>query len=76
MKEQPVQCPYHKGIIKIDVEWAAKNGRVFCESCCKAFSVEVQKQEPEVEEILKKFDEGVKEILEEESEPNFYWDDF
>ena len=75
---QPVICPFHDGEILIDVDWAATNGRVFCEVCCKAFDVQIKEQiKPTEEEIKEKFNKGVKEILEDESgEYNFYLEDF
>lgn len=75
---QPVICPFHKDEILIDVDWAATNGRVFCEVCCKSFEVQVKATTESTEETIKeKFDKGVKEILEDESgEYNFYSEDF
>lgn len=76
-KEQPVQCPFHKGVITIDPEWATKNGRVFCNSCCKSFEVRVEQTEeptPIEEEIKQKFDEGVKEILKDEVDEEEVYD--
>lgn len=38
-----IKCPFCKSAVEIDVEFAAKNGRVFCNGCCKAFDVKIQK---------------------------------
>lgn len=37
-----IECPFCKSDLEIDVEFAKKNGRVFCGSCCKAFEIKIQ----------------------------------
>lgn len=38
---QTIGCPFCKYPVEVDMEWAARNGRVFCGTCCKAFDVNV-----------------------------------
>lgn len=78
MKNEIMSCPYCKGILEIDVSWAIKNERYFCEHCCKSFPIRIGEVPEKKEETVKeKFDKGVEEILkDEEDEPNFYWKDF
>lgn len=41
------KCPYCKSVVKIDIEFAIKNERVFCNSCCKAFDIKIGEEEDE-----------------------------
>lgn len=48
MKDHNVEftpCPICKSIVKIDVAWAKKNERVFCNSCGKAFDISIEDEE-------------------------------
>ena len=82
-KFQYISCPFCKATVQIDINWAIRNERVFCNTCCKSFPIHVGEEtddeppEPTKKEdsIKEKFDEGIKEILNEE-EGNFYWDNF
>jgi hypothetical protein len=37
MDTKLIECPYCECSIKIDAAWVRKNGRAFCEHCCKSF---------------------------------------
>jgi uncharacterized Zn finger protein (UPF0148 family) len=62
-----LQCPLCGFPIIVARSWAIKNGRIFCDTCCKAFDVEIKQEErdsipyrktsKEKAEFLKKFDE-------------------
>jgi transcription elongation factor Elf1 len=39
-----MECPFCKSDLEIDIEFAKKNGRVFCGSCCKSFEVKIQEK--------------------------------
>ena len=43
-KMQYIQCIYCKYPMEIDLDFAIKNGRVFCGTCCKAFEVDFEKK--------------------------------
>ena len=47
MNTDHIKCPYCKSIIKVDIDWIIKNGRVFCPSCCKAFDLSVEDDDEE-----------------------------
>jgi len=47
-------CPICKSIVEIDVAWAKKNQRVFCNMCGKAFDIKIQE---DTEEKVDKEDE-------------------
>ena len=36
-----IDCPYCSSNVEVNIEWAKKNGRIFCGSCCKSFEVKV-----------------------------------
>ena len=82
-KVQYISCPFCKSTVEIDISWAIRNGRVFCGSCCKSFDIRVgeetdddpPKREESVKEatIEEKFDEGVKEILDEDDDNDYSW---
>lgn len=83
MKTQVMNCPFCNSILDVDIDWAIRNERIFCGTCCKSFPVRIgedttDKPEPEkVDDVQEKWDKGIKEILEdEEDEPNFDWDFF
>lgn len=40
------QCPFCSAPVEIDIDWARKNGRIFCGGCCKAFDVTIQSEHP------------------------------
>jgi hypothetical protein len=40
------KCPYCKSVVEVDVDFAIRNGRIFCNSCCKSFEIHVGKEEP------------------------------
>lgn len=75
MIEQPTQCPYCKSVVLVNIKWAIQNGRVFCNSCCKAFDIHVGEEEPELpvnkdatiqnalEELEKEMDKAVEEMI-------------
>jgi uncharacterized Zn finger protein (UPF0148 family) len=44
-----LQCPFCNYKVKTDKDFAAKNGRVFCTTCCKAFDVKVRTEDQEEE---------------------------
>ena len=50
------KCPFCKSVVKVDVKFAIKNGRIFCNSCCKAFDISIEEEEevPVKEEPVKK----------------------
>lgn len=48
-----IKCPYCKGTIEMDEDWAKKNGRIFCPTCCKSFEVHIEEKEEKEE-----FDDG------------------
>ena len=75
MIEQPTNCPYCKSVVLINIRWAIQNGRVFCNSCCKAFDIHVGEEENEaptkepdakvetaLEELEKEMDKAVDEF--------------
>jgi uncharacterized protein YbaR (Trm112 family) len=39
-----IECPFCKSDLEIDIEFAKKNGRVFCGSCCKAFDIKIEEK--------------------------------
>lgn len=41
-----IKCPYCQSDVEMDVEFAKKNGRIFCGGCCKAFDVQVREEKP------------------------------
>lgn len=40
-------CPFCKSIVEVNVKFAKSNGRIFCNSCCKAFDIHIEDDEPE-----------------------------
>lgn len=78
-KYEYTKCPYCPTIVEIDVSWAIRNGRVFCNGCCKSFDIrigeETESEPPKKEEPAKstkeQFDEEVEKILEEEDDEPF-----
>lgn len=42
MSTQRLQCPYCGVNLEVETDWVAKNERVFCGTCCKAFDVQVE----------------------------------
>lgn len=40
-KTEIVPCPYCKSDVEVDVDWAIRNGRVFCGNCCKSFPIRI-----------------------------------
>lgn len=44
-----VECPICGSEVNIDIEFAKKNGRVFCGSCCRAFDIELKEKDEEDE---------------------------
>lgn len=81
-KTQYTACPFCKSVVEVDINWAIRNGRIFCGGCCKSFDIRVgeetdddppKKEEPvretQVEKTVEeKFDEGAKEILKDEDD--------
>jgi uncharacterized Zn finger protein (UPF0148 family) len=45
------KCPFCKSTVEIDVKFAAKNGRIFCGGCCKAFNIKIEEEVETEEEI-------------------------
>lgn len=45
-----IDCPYCDELVEAPRAWAIKNERLFCNSCCKSFEVEVQSKEEQNEE--------------------------
>lgn len=68
-KMEVTQCPFCKSLVDVDIDWAIRNERIFCNSCCKAFPIRVGEETQEKEEPV--------EIVEEKksSGPD-YWDEF
>lgn len=54
MTSQTTTCPICKYPIEIDIEWAAKNGRVFCGTCGKSFEVGLRESSDKALEELSK----------------------
>jgi transcription elongation factor Elf1 len=50
-KTQIVECPFCNYPVEIDVDFAIKNGRVFCGTCCKSFEVNIQSEQEEYEPL-------------------------
>jgi len=85
-KSQYMPCPFCKSVVEVNIDWAIRNGRVFCGGCCKSFDIRVGEEEddeppkkevpkvPEekIEDTKEKFDKGVKEILDEEDDFNWF----
>lgn len=36
-----VKCPFCKSTVEVDIEFARKNERIFCGSCCKSFDIKI-----------------------------------
>lgn len=51
-KEMKVQaeCPFCGSAVITTVEWAMKNGRLFCDTCCKSFPVATKEAEKQKDE--------------------------
>ena len=47
MTTQHTNCPFCRNIVIINIDWAIKNGRVFCETCLKSFPIIVGEEEKE-----------------------------
>lgn len=86
MKSQFMPCPFCKSIVEINIDWAIRNGRVFCNGCCKAFDIRVGEEEdketPPPIPSAPKTDKALEDIereLEEELDnniANFDWEHF
>lgn len=37
-----VKCPWAGHTVVTTMEWVEKNGKVYCNDCCKAFDVEIR----------------------------------
>jgi uncharacterized Zn finger protein (UPF0148 family) len=85
-KTQYTACPFCKSVVEVDINWAIRNGRIFCGSCCKSFDIRVGEEtedEPPKKEvpadIKEKFNKGIEEILDEdkaisdEDDGDFTW---
>lgn len=46
MNTQTIECPYCGSTFEVEKEWVGKNERVFCGTCCKAFDVQLEKEDP------------------------------
>jgi len=76
-------CPYCKSIVEVNIDWAIRNGRVFCNSCCKAFDVRVGEEEtpppvpsdPKVAKALEDIEKELEEQLDKDI-ANFDWEHF
>jgi predicted Zn finger-like uncharacterized protein len=44
--KQEIQCPYCGAHFVVEKDWIIQNGRVFCGTCCKAFDVSLEKEDP------------------------------
>lgn len=89
-KVQYIPCLFCKSTVEINIDWAIRNGRVFCGSCCKSFDIRVGEEEDEtpeppkkdvpvekVEDTKEKFDKAVEEHFESITDTNDdYWDTF
>ena len=42
-----IECQFCNNIIEVPASWIKTNGRVFCDSCCKSFDVELEKESSE-----------------------------
>lgn len=50
MKDKNIEytkCPYCKSVVEVNINFAIRNGRIFCNSCCKAFDIHVGEEEDE-----------------------------
>lgn len=45
-----ISCLCCEGIVEVDKSWAETNGKVFCNSCCKSFDVEIQEEDNSTED--------------------------
>lgn len=48
MKDRNIEytkCPYCKSVVEVNIDFAIRNGRIFCNSCCKAFDIQVGEEE-------------------------------
>ena len=52
-----VECQYCDCIIEVPKSWAIKNGRLFCNSCCKAMDIMIESKEEHKESEEKKNEE-------------------
>lgn len=60
MKDDNIEfcrCPYCKSTVEVNVAWAKKNGKVFCNGCCKAFDLKIEEDEPD-EKVSKSEKDG------------------
>jgi len=76
MSTQPTPCPYCRSIVEVNITWAIKNGRVFCNSCCKAFDIRVGEEETEEVPEVKKDEKIEKALVELEREMDDAIEDF
>lgn len=56
MKDDNIEhcrCPYCKSEVEINVAWAKKNGKVFCNACCKSFDLRIEEDEEPNEKVTK-----------------------
>lgn len=71
-KYEYTPCPFCKSIVEIDVSWAIRNGRVFCNGCCKSFDIrigeETESEPPKKEVPVEKVEDRTKEQFDKEVE--------
>lgn len=81
-KHEYTPCPFCKSIVEVNIDWAIRNGRIFCGGCCKSFDIRVgeetsdeppKKEVPVEKTVEEKFDTGVKKILEDEDLDDGMW---
>lgn len=53
-----INCPYCKSDVEVNVRWAKKNGRVFCNACCKSFDLRIEEDEEPNEKVTKSEKDG------------------
>ena len=51
------KCPFCKSVVEVDIDFAIKNGRIFCNACCKAFDIKVGEEEEDSKPKKKEVDD-------------------
>jgi len=41
-KFKNIDCPYCNSNVEVDIDFAKKNGRIFCGGCCKSFEIKIE----------------------------------
>ncbi len=45
-----IQCPFCSGEFRTDRDFVSTNKRVMCNNCCKAFDIDLPKEDPRYED--------------------------